>query len=88
MDGDTTPRWQAIGVLLRPPVLPTVFPVRERRILYALKQRHYAGFADHQMPHAHEFFAPMDALMGKNSAENPELQALLRRASLSSNFMR
>ena len=88
MAGDPTPRWQAIGVLVRPPVLPAVFPVREMRVLYALNQRHYNGFASHQLPHAHEFFAPMDALTAENGEQNPELKALLQRASLSSNFLR
>jgi len=86
--GDPTPRWEAIGVLFRPPVLPAVFPVREMRILYGLKPHHYAGFRRHQLPHAHEFFAPMDALTAEDSDKNPELEALLSRASLSSNFLR
>ena len=64
-------------MLLRPPVLPAVFPVRLTRILYGLKAEHYDGFARHQLPHGHEFFAPMDALTAEDSDKNPELQALV-----------
>jgi hypothetical protein len=88
MPEDSTPRWQAIGVLLRPPVLPVVFPVRLTRVLYGLKTEHYDGFARHQLAQGHEFFAPMDALTAEDSDKNPEMQALLQRASPVSNFMR
>jgi hypothetical protein len=88
MPEDPTPRWQAIGVLLRPPMLPAVFPVRLTRILYGLKAEHYDGFARHQLPHGHEFFAPMDALTAEDSDKNPEMEALLQRASPVSNFLR
>jgi hypothetical protein len=88
MPDDPTPRWQAIGVLLRAPVLPVVFPVRMTRVLYGLKTEHYNGFARHQLAHGHEFFAPMDALTAEDSDKNPELQALLQRASPVSNFLR
>ncbi|HUB16844.1 MAG TPA: hypothetical protein VMB34_33225 [Acetobacteraceae bacterium] len=88
MPGDTTARWQAIGLLLRPPTLPAVFPVREIRVLYGLKQKHYDGFARHQLPHGHELFAPMEALTAEDGDKNPELQALLRRTSPVSSFLR
>ena len=88
MPDDPTPRWQAIGVLSRAPALPAVFPVRLTRILFGLKAEHYDGFTRHQLPHAHEFFAPMDALTAEDSDKNPELEALLRRASPVSNFLR
>ena len=55
-------------------------------VLYGLKDQHYAGFARHQLPHAHEFFVPMKTLTAENSEDNPRLRALLERASLSSNF--
>ena len=88
LEGDPTPRWQAIGLLLRAPTLPQVFPVRFHRVLYGLKQKHYDGFARHQLPHGHELFAPMDALTAEDSDKNPELQALLQRGSPVSNFLR
>jgi len=56
------------------------------RVLYGLKDHHYAGFARHQLPHAHEFFVPMKTLMEAKSEDNPKLQALLARASVSANF--
>lgn len=87
-EGDPTPRWQAIGVLLHTPALPAVFPVRERRVLYGLKAEHYDGFVRHQLPHGHEMFAPMDALTAEDSDKNPELQALLHRSSPVANFLR
>jgi hypothetical protein len=88
MPGDPTPRWDAIGILPRAPVLPVVLPVRETLVLYGLKERHYAGFARHQLPHAHEFFVPMEALTAEDSDKDPELRALLHRASAWSNFLR
>jgi len=30
--------------------------------MYGLKDKHYAGFARHQLPHAHEFFVPIRML--------------------------
>ena len=83
---DPTPRWQATAVFRAAPTLPAVIPVREMRVLYGLKDDHYAGFARHQLPHAHEFFAPMGALTEACSEHNPKLQALLERASVSANF--
>src|ERR1700733_13287846 len=58
------------------------------RVLYGLKAEHYDGFARHQLPHGHEFFTPMDALTAVDSDKNPEMEALLQRASPVSNFMR
>jgi hypothetical protein len=52
-----------------------------------LKQKHYQGFARHQLPHAHEYFAPMDALTAYDGDKNPDLQALLARASATANFL-
>jgi hypothetical protein len=66
--------------------VPAAIPVREMRVLYGLKDQHYAGFARHQLPHAHEFFIPMKRLTEENSEDNPRLRALLERASVSANF--
>ena len=66
--------------------IPAAIPVREMRVLYGLKDDHYAGFARHQLPHAHEFFAPMRTLTEANSEDNPRLLALIERASVSANF--
>jgi hypothetical protein len=87
MAGDPTPRWQATGVLFKEPLLPFVLPVRTMHVLYGLKRDHYAGFLRHQLPHAHEYFAPMEALTAKNSDKDPALRALLARASVSANFL-
>ena len=83
---DQTPRWRATGVLRHEPTLPVAIPVREMRVLYGLKDQHFDGFQRHQLPHAHEFFVPMWTLTEDRSADNPKLQALLARASLSANF--
>ena len=85
---DPTPRWETIGVLFRAPTQPVIFPVRFLRILYGLKAHDYAGFARHQLPHAHEFFAPMESLTAEDGDKDPELRALLKRASASANFLR
>lgn len=87
MEGDPTPRWRATGVLLHEPVVPFVLPVRDMHVLYGLRRHHYAGFVRHQLPHAHEFFAPMDVLTAEDSDKDPALQALLAHASASANFL-
>ncbi len=84
---DPTPRWKATGVLLREPTVPFSLPVRDLHVLYGLKRHHYAGFARHQLPHAHEYFVPMDALTAEDGDKNPNLQALLARASAAANFL-
>lgn len=84
---DSTPRWKTAGVILHEPYLDISMPVREMRVLYGLKSDHYRGFARHQLPHAHEFFVPMEALTQENSSQNPALRALISRASVSSNFL-
>jgi hypothetical protein len=83
---DPTPRWKATRVIAREPMHDVSVPVREMRVLYGLKNQHYDGFARHQLPHAHEFFVPMETLMEENSERNPALRALLERASISANF--
>ena len=85
--GDPTPRWKATGVLLKEPTDPVALPVRDMHVLYGLKPKHYAGFARHQVPHAHEYFAPMDALTAENGCQNPALQALLAHVSANANFL-
>lgn len=87
MDGDPTPRWQAIGLIRQAPSLPFIVPVRDVRVLYGLKPRHYLGFASSQIPHPHEYFVPMDSLTAEDGDKDPALQALLARASVSANFL-
>jgi len=83
---DETPRWQATGVLRRAPELPLVLPVRDVRVMYGLKRRHYQGFASSQVPHPHEYFVPMEALTAEDSDKDPRVQALVSRASAMANF--
>jgi hypothetical protein len=84
----TPPRWKAIRLLKEEPTAPLVLPVRDVRVLYGLKQRQYEGFARTQMPQAHEYFCPMDALTDEDGHSNPAMQALIARASGVANFMR
>ena len=86
-DSDPTPRWQAIGMIREAPSLSFIVPVRDVRVLYGLKQRHYLGFAASQIPHPHEYFVPMEALTNEEGDKDPALQALLARASVSANFL-
>ncbi len=79
-------RWQATGVLAATPSAPLILPVRDMRVMYGLKPRHYDGFVEHQVPHPHEFFVPMDALTAKNGDKDPAMQALVARASVRANF--
>ncbi len=83
---DPTPRWQATGVLRHEPTTPVSLPVRDVRVMYALKRNDYQGFADSQVPHPHEYFVPMDTLTAEAAHENPRLQALLARATASASF--
>ncbi len=83
---DPTARWVATGVLRALPETALVLPVRDIRVLYALTAGHYQGFAESQVPHPHEYFMPMEKLTEKDAHEDPKLQALVSRASASSNF--
>jgi hypothetical protein len=80
---DPTPRWKLIRLLRREPTEPLVLPVRDMRVLFGLKSRQYDGFARSQMPQAHEYFCPMEALTAEHGDENPAMRALLARASAS-----
>jgi hypothetical protein len=84
---DPTPRWRLIRLLRAEPREALVLPVRDLRVLYGLKPRHYEGFARHQMPQPHEYFCPMEALTAERGHEDPELTALIGRASATINFM-
>jgi len=84
---DPTPRWQATGVLRCAPTLPLVLPVRDVRVMYGLKPSHYQGFAENQVPHAHEYFVPMTALTARESHADPALRELVSRATAAKNFL-
>ncbi len=84
---DPTSRWVATGVLLQEPTAPVILPVRDIRVMYALKSRHYNGFAESQIPHPHEYFVPMDVLTAKDAHQNPAMQDLVSRASATANFL-
>jgi hypothetical protein len=84
---DPTPRWKLIRLLRREPTELLVLPVRDMRVLFGLKSRQYDGFARSQMPQAHEYFCPMEALTAEHGDENPAMRALLARASATANFM-
>ena len=83
---DPIARWRTTGVVMHEPYADLAVPVREMRVLYGLKSDHYRGFARHQLPHAHEFFVPMETLTEENSEDNPALRELIARASISANF--
>ncbi len=83
---DKTPRWRHTGLLAAAPTAALILPVRDIRVMYALRPRHYEGFAASQVPHAHEFFAPIIALIGPQSWQHPTLQAFIARTSPRANF--
>jgi hypothetical protein len=72
--------------MLREPAIQFVLPVRDLRVLYALKRDHYKGFARHQIPHAHEFYAPMETITAVHSERDPALLSLIERAT-TDNFL-
>ena len=84
---DPTPRWRATGLLREAPMQGLVLPVRDLRVLYALKERHYRSFAAGRVPQAHEYFMPMDTLVAEGATEDPAVCALLARASAAANFL-
>ena len=86
-DSDPMPRWRATGLLHQPPVSAFVLPVRDVKVLYGLKPRHYQGFTRHQIPHAHEYFVPMESLTAQEGDKDPALQALISRAAVRGNFL-
>ncbi len=87
LPGEPTPRWRLTGVLLMPPLTPLVLPVRDLRVMYGLKQRHYNGFVRSQIPQPHEYFVPMEALVAEDAVQNPAMRALVSRASANANFL-
>ncbi len=80
------PRWRLCGMFKAEPAGPLILPVRDIRVLYALKPRDYQGFAECNVPHAHEFFAPIEALIGAGGWRDPAMEAFLARASVRANF--
>lgn len=85
--GSTVPRWRLIRMLKREPREPLVLPVRDARVLFALKQKDYVGFAQTQTAQPHEFFCPMDTLIAADPLTHQGLRSLISRASLAANFM-
>jgi hypothetical protein len=77
----SVPRWRLIRMLHREPTAPLVPPVRDARVLFGLKRRHYEGFMQGQVAQAHEFFCPMEALTAEGGHEDPDMRALIARAS-------
>ena len=79
-------RWRYTGLLRDEPRGPLVLPVRDIRVMYALRPRQYEHFAATQIPHAHEFFAPIGALIGPEGWQHPTLRAFIARTSPRANF--
>ncbi len=84
---DPTPRWKRDRVVRYEPVVPFILPARDMRVLYALSNKHDEGFMTYPLPHAHAYFARMDALMARESERDPPLQARLVRATTAANFI-
>jgi hypothetical protein len=87
IQGEPTPRWKGTGVMHQEPAQPLVLPVRDIRVMYALKDRHYDGFVRSQMPHAHEYYIPMTSLTAEDGHKDPALREMLAHASASSQFL-
>jgi hypothetical protein len=80
-------RWQLTRIRRAAPEEPLILPVRDMRVVYALKPRLYNALQTTHTPQPHEFFVPIEALVAEGSHENPEMRALFARASASSNFL-
>lgn len=83
---EAVPRWQATGLLDQAPSRALVLPVRDIRVLYALKPRQFQEFACGSLAHAHELFAPIDALTGIGAWRAPAMRDFLGRAARRANF--
>ena len=83
---ETMLRWQATGLLDEAPTRALVLPVRDIRVLYALKPRQFHEFAGGSLAHAHELFAPIDALIGVGAWGAPAMRDFLGRAARRANF--
>lgn len=83
---DPTPRWRLTGILSGEPTALLTLPVRDMRVLYGLRDRHYGHFVTGQVPHAHEFFCPMGALTAERGYEAPQMRALMGRLTAANNF--
>jgi len=81
------PRWRQIGYLRREPTGPLTLPVRDARVIYALRDKHYRTFAEALVPHAHEFFCPVDALIAEDAYQMPAMRRLLERITAAANFL-
>jgi hypothetical protein len=79
-------RWCYTGLLRNEPQAPLTLPVRDVRVMYTLRPRHYECFSACQVPHAHEFFAPVGALIGPEGWQHPMLRAFIARTSPRANF--
>ena len=86
MVDDPTPRWKTPGLLRAEPTHPFVLPVRDLKVMYGLKARHFQVAAG-TLPHPHEYFVPMDALTAVDGDKNPALQAMVARACTAGNFL-
>jgi hypothetical protein len=80
------PRWRYSGLLREAPRGQLALPVRDIRVMYALRPRQYQYFASSQIPHAHEFFAPMPALIGPDGWQHPNMRNFIARTSPRANF--
>ena len=80
------PRWKFPGLPAPGPTPPFVRPVRDPKVMYGLKTRHYQ-VATGTLPHPHEYFVPMDALTAVDGDKNPALQAMVARACTAGNFL-
>lgn len=83
---DDTPRWQKIVQFEQEPKATVALPVRDIRVLYALKPRQFHEFAAHNIAHAHELFAPIDALVDDDGWRSPALRRFLSHAARRANI--
>jgi hypothetical protein len=83
---DATPRWERAGLFDTAPEIAIALPVRDMRVLYALKTKHFREFAACNIAHAHELFAPVDILLDEDGWRAPALRQFLFHAARRANF--
>jgi hypothetical protein len=83
---DSLARWKCIRVIANEPTQAMILPVRDIRVMYALPAKMYDAFTSSQVPHAHEFFVPANALLTPDGWQDPTIRALIARTSIRANF--
>lgn len=76
----TAPRWETTGTMAQPDLMKEEFhiPIRQLRVLYALRPQDYTRWIPNHIPTGYEFFCTHPSL---NTFSSPSTQTFLKRMS-------